>query len=135
MTGLVIDASAVTEFVLASRLGGRVTDRLDDVPPDSVHIPHLCLSEVSQALRSLARGGVISPDRGAAAIALLHDFGAVRHGADPFLARVWELRHNLTAYDALYVALAEALDARLMTCDRGMARAAQPLARVVLIEA
>ncbi len=120
--------------MLASRLGGFVTDRLDVVPPDSVHIPHLCLSEVSQALRSLARGGVISPDQGAEAIALLQEFGAVRHGADPFLARVWDLRQALTAYDALYVALAETLDADLVTCDAKIARASGHAARVVVID-
>lgn len=64
---------------------------------------------------------------------MLLDLGGVRHAPDPYLPRVWELRHNLTAYDALYVALAESLGAELVTCDARMAQASGHRARVVLL--
>jgi predicted nucleic acid-binding protein len=63
----------------------------------------------------------------------LSDFPLHRYPNDVLLPRVWELRHNLTAYDAVYVALAEALDARLVTRDRRLAAASGHRARVELV--
>lgn len=63
----------------------------------------------------------------------LLSFGGVRHAPDPCLPRVWELRHNLSAYDALYVALAEGLGADLITCDARMGRASGHRAHVVVL--
>ena len=70
--------------------------------------------------------------RGGAALADLADFPITRYPHDVFVPRVWALRANLTAYDAVYVALAEALDAPLLTCDARLANAAGHGARIVL---
>ncbi len=81
-------------------------------------MPHLADIEVVQALRRYVREGEL--DAAAAAVAL-YDFRALdlqRHAHEPLLERVWELRKNLTAYDAVYVALAEVLEGILLTCDR-----------------
>lgn len=130
---IVVDASAMTEYLLGNRLGREVAAILDDLGTDEVHIPHLCLTETTSGLRGLVLGNEVSPARGHQAIQELIRFGAVRHAPDPHLPRVWELRHNLTAYDALYVALAEVLDAELVTCDARLARASGHRARVVLV--
>ena len=63
----------------------------------------------------------------------LHALDLERHGHEPLLDRVWELRENLTAYDAVYVALAEVLDAVVLSCDRRLARAPGMSRRVDLI--
>ena len=111
----VVDASAMVELLLQTPLGSRVEARLLGEP--GLHAPHLLDVEVLQALRRLARGGEVSDSRAEEAIADLADFGVLRHPHDLFLRRAWELRGNLTAYDAMYVALAEALAAPLLTCD------------------
>ena len=72
-------------------------------------------------LRRYAATGQIDPVRCRDAIDALQDFPLRRYPHDVLLGRVWELRHNLTAYDAVYVALAEVLDARLLTRDRRIA--------------
>ena len=77
--------------------------------------------------------GEIDRDRGAAALADLADLPVRRYPHDILLPRVWELRNNLTAYDAVYVALAEALDAPLLTRDKRLAAAAGHHARVELV--
>jgi predicted nucleic acid-binding protein len=119
---LVLDASALAEFLVSRDAGERVASRLRD--DDDLHVPHLVTVEVASVMRRWARLGVIDPDRGAAALADLAAFPAERWPADPHLGRIWELRGNLSAYDATYVALAEALDASLLTGDARLARAA-----------
>lgn len=69
------------------------------------------------------RSGIISPERGADALGDLVDFPLTRYPHYVLLTRIWQLRHGLTAYDAAYLALAEALDATLVTRDRALARA------------
>ena len=63
----------------------------------------------------------------------LRGLDLTRHAHEPLLGRVWELRRNLTAYDAVYVALAEALDCRLLTCDVALARAPGVRSRAELL--
>jgi predicted nucleic acid-binding protein len=79
--------------------------------------------EVAQVLRRYARSGELSPERGKEALADLADLPLHRYSHEPLLPRVWELRDNLTAYDAVYLALAEALLAPLVTCDSKLAAA------------
>jgi len=79
--------------------------------------------EVAQVLRRYVRSGIISAERGAEAMTDLIDFPLTRYPHSILLSRVWQMRDSLTAYDAAYVALAEALDAPLVTRDRAMARA------------
>jgi len=87
-------------------------------------------------LRGLVAGGVLTASRAERALTDLRDFPARRWPANVFLERAWELRQNLTAYDAVYVALAESLDATLVTADRKLAHGAQTLtgARIELAE-
>jgi predicted nucleic acid-binding protein len=79
---------------------------------------------VAQVLRRYGASGDLTPGRGAEAIADLADLPITRHEHVVLLPRMWQLRHNLTAYDAAYVALAEALEATLLTRDAKLARAA-----------
>jgi predicted nucleic acid-binding protein len=130
---IVLDASALLEFLLQTPLGTRVEARLfrDD---DEFHAPHLVDVEVTQGLRRLVRMGEVSPNRAAEAIADLADLDLHRHAHLDLLSRAWALRENLTAYDAMYVALAEALDAPVVTCDRPLAEAPGHHARIEAIE-
>lgn len=102
-------------------------------PSESMHAPHLIDLEVAQVIRRYVASGNIDSDRGRSALADLADFPLQRYRHDVLLPRIWELRDNLTAYDAAYVALAEALDAVLVTCDRRIAPAIGDWARVEVI--
>lgn len=113
---IVVDASALTEFLLQTPLGARVEARLFR-DGDEFHAPHLLDVEVVQALRRLVRTGEVLADRAEEAITDLLDLDLRRHPHVDLLGRAWELRDNLTSYDAMYVALAEAVEAPLVTCD------------------
>jgi predicted nucleic acid-binding protein len=129
---IVIDASALLEALLRTSAARAVERRLFD-PGETLHAPHLLDVEVAQVIRRYAANGEIDGERGRAALVDLSDFPLRRYPHDFLLPRVWELRNNLTAYDAVYVALAEALDAPLLTRDRRLAAAAGHQARVELI--
>ncbi|WP_428539408.1 type II toxin-antitoxin system VapC family toxin [Rhodopila sp.] len=129
---IVVDASAVLEALLQTEAAKAVERWLFD-PEQTLHAPHLIDVEVAQVLRRYAAHGEIDADRGRAALADFADLRLHRYPHDLLLPRIWDLRHNLTAYDAAYVALAEAIDAILITRDRGLAAAADPLIRVELI--
>jgi len=129
---IVVDASALLEALLQTPAAIAVEERLfDEGLP--LHAPHLIDVEVIQVLRRYAATGQIEPVRCRDAIDALQDFPLRRYPHDLLLGRVWELRHNLTAYDAVYVALAEVLDTRLVTRDRRIAAAAGHHARVELV--
>jgi len=98
-----------------------------------LHAPHLLDIEVTQVVRRYAASGAIPVRRAHTAIVDLLNLQIRRYPHDLLLERVWALRHNLTAYDAGYVALAEALDATLLTRDRRLARAAGRDAKVELV--
>ena len=86
------------------------------------HVPHLLDLEVTQVLRRYCRTGDITPARGEQAILDLAELPLERHSHEPLLGRIWQLRDNVTAYDAAYIALAEALRAPLLTLDRALSR-------------
>jgi predicted nucleic acid-binding protein len=117
---MVIDASAVLEVVLNTPSGEAVADRLFD-PSETVAAPHLLDVEVLQVLRRFSLAGDIDSERGRQAIEDLNDLPITRYPHDPLLLRIWELRNNVTAYDAAYIALAEALGATLLTRDEKLA--------------
>lgn len=129
---IVIDASAMTEFLLQTPLGARVEARLvrDGV---GFHGPQLLDLEVTQALRRLVRTGELRASRAEQALDDLVELDVHLHTHRPLLARVWSLRANLTAYDAVYVALAEALNADLVTCDGPLAGSPGHRARIDLV--
>jgi len=113
---IVVDASAVTEFLLQTPLGLRVEARLWH-DAEELQAPHLLDVEVVQALRRMVRTGEVPPDRAHEALADLSVLAIRRHSHFDLVGRAWDLRDNLTACDAMYVALAEALGAPLVTCD------------------
>ena len=90
---------------------------------ETLHAPHLIDLEIAQVLRRYVRSAIISAERGAEALTDLVDFPLTRYPHFVLLTRIWQMRHGLTAYDAAYLALAEALDAPLITRDRALARA------------
>lgn len=124
MTDLVIDASALAEYLVASPTGRAVGELLGAFDGD-VHVPHLCIVETMSVFRGWVLRGELRADRAQGALQDLHDLPARRWPADPFITRIWDLRDNVTAYDAAYVALAEALDATLVTADGRLARGAE----------
>lgn len=102
---------------------------------DGASRPHLIDVEVTQALRRYVRKREVGATDAAEALAYLHTLDLQRHAHEPLLDRVWQLRDNLSACDAVYVALAEVLDATLLTCDRPLARAPGSRARVEFVDA
>ena len=129
---IVVDASALLEVLLRTAAAETVERRLF-VSRQTLHAPHLIDVEVARVVHRYAAAGEMAPEHGAAALADLATMPLRRCSHDFFLPRVWALRHNLTAYDAVYVALAEALDAPLLTRDQRMAAAAGHHARIGLV--
>jgi predicted nucleic acid-binding protein len=129
---IVVDASALLEALLRTPGVEAVEDRLF-AAGQTIHAPHLLDVEVAQVIRRYATRGEIEVARGRLALADLADLPLRRYPHDFMLPRIWDLRNSLTAYDAVYVALAEALDAPLLTRDRRLAGAAGHRARVELV--
>jgi predicted nucleic acid-binding protein len=117
---IVVDASAMVDFV--TRRSGR--DLARRVLRNPRHAPHLLDVEVTQALRGMVLRGELSVDRASDARLDASDLPIRRYQHRPLLVRAWELRDSLSVYDAVYVALAELLDAPLVTCDARLAAAA-----------
>jgi predicted nucleic acid-binding protein len=128
---IVVDASVIVEVLLGTAAGRRAGARVFESGA-SLHAPHVLDVEVAHALRRLCAAGALGAARGAEAIQDLGDFPIMRHPHDVLLPRIWQLRHTVTAYDAAYLALADALDAPLVTRDARLARAAGPT-RVELV--
>ncbi len=129
---IVLDASCLVEMLIGTERGRAVAARIAK-PEESLHVPHLADIEVAQALRRYVRDGEIDAAFAAAAIELLRSLDLDRHAHEPLLNRVFELRPNLSAYDAVYVAVAEVLGAPLLTCDGRLSRAPGLSKRVELI--
>lgn len=129
---IVVDASAILEVLLASPHSARIADMLF-APGESLHAPHVLDLEVAQVLRRFVSSRDLSAERGEDALDDLLDLPLTRYPHVPLLARIWELRANVTAYDAAYLALAEALDAPLVTRDARLKSAPGHSARVELV--
>ena len=117
---IVLDASAAIDWLLQTAAGQRIERRIYS-HHESLHAPHLLDLEVGQVLRRLVREGALSAQRAEQAIEDLLDLRIARYPHFLLLPRIWQLRHNLSAYAAAYVALAENLGARLLTRDARLA--------------
>jgi predicted nucleic acid-binding protein len=130
---MVLDASAVVEWLMGSERGDAVVAQMLDDPDGAFFAPDLLDVEVVQAFRRLARSGAMSEARATGAVELLEALPVERRSAGILVPRIWMLRDNLSAYDAAYVALAEALDCALLTCDARSADAPGHHARVRVV--
>jgi predicted nucleic acid-binding protein len=124
---IVVDASVLTDFLLGRpRIVSAIDEKLADRRHEPMHAPELLEPEALNAVRRLVRHRHVTAQRAAEAITDLANLRLVRYPHAPLRPRVWALRDSLTAYDASYLALAEALeDAVLMTGDSGLARTAR----------
>ena len=116
---IVVDASALLEVLLQTDASAAVEARL--FGGSTLHAPHLLDLEVVQVLRRYEHAGVLTAVRAREALDALGAFRIERYPHHLFLRRIWTLRANATAYDACYLALAEALNAPLLTMDRRLA--------------
>lgn len=130
---IVLDASAAVELLLGTQRGAAVEARIFD-PAETLHAPELLDVEVAHVLRRYERARLIDAARAEAALRDLADLPLERYAHALLLPRAWELRENLTIYDAVYVALAELLAAPLLTGDASLA-AAKHRATIELITA
>jgi predicted nucleic acid-binding protein len=128
---IVLDASAAFEFLLQTGTGRAISVKLSLVT--EVHAPHLLDIELASSLRRCVALGTVTGERAAGALGDLRVMRIHRYWHMPLLTRIWDFRHNFSAYDACYLALAEALDATLLTCDGAMASARLRYGRVELV--
>jgi len=117
---IVLDASAALELPLRATDQPSLLTRVLE-SGDTIAAPHLIDLEVTQVVRRYVLRGELSEDRGRIAIDDHLAMGIVRYPHEGLVDRVCALRSNCTAYDAVYIALAEALDATLITCDSRLA--------------
>ena len=117
---IVLDASAAIDWLLQTSAGQRIESRIYS-RGESLHAPHLLDLEVAQALRRLVHEDAVSAERATQAIQDMLDLRVTRYPHFVFLSHIWRMRHNLSAYDAAYLALAEEISATLITRDRRLA--------------
>jgi predicted nucleic acid-binding protein len=129
---IVVDASALLEVLLRTSRAEAIESRFFD-GSQPLHSPHLLDVEVAQVIRRFTMLGELDVPRAQAALDDFADFPIQRHSHGFLLRRVWDLRANLTAYDAVYVALAETLEATFLTHDRRLATAARRYVTVELV--
>lgn len=129
---IVLDASAAIEWLFRSPAGIKIDTRVFSAA-ETLHVPHLFDVEVAQVLQRYVRDKTITAQRGEEALEDLSDMPLRRYPHDFLIPRVWDLRATLTAYDAVYVALAEVLDAPLLTCDRKIASASGHSANIEVV--
>ncbi len=126
---IVLDASAAIEWLLQTTSGLQIERRIYS-QNETLHSPHLLDIEVVHVLRRFVLEGRISANRGDQALRDLLALRITRYPHDVLLGRIWQLRQNLSAYDAAYVALAEDLGSPLITRDKRLISASAHAARV-----
>jgi predicted nucleic acid-binding protein len=129
---IVIDASALLELMLGTPHGKQIAARLH-AKEETLTAPHLLDLEIAQVLRRYCAAGQITSDRAQEVLRDLPNAPIERYPHAQLLERIWQLRQNFTAYDAAYIALAEALDATLLTRDSALTAPGTHRARVELI--
>ena len=129
---IVLDASALLEILLRTSKGQHIREQYM-VEGESFHVPHLLDLEVAQVLRRYIHHASLPDRRVAQALEDFIDFPLIRYPHTALLPRVWALRDNLTAYDAVYVALAEALEVSMITCDAHLATASRRAVHIILV--
>jgi predicted nucleic acid-binding protein len=130
---LIVDTSAALSALTASDPAPGLVERLAE--DGDLHAPHLIDTEILHALRRMTMNGELSDERAADARTDFAELSLTRYPQQPLSDRVWTLRHNLTAYDATFVALAETLDTPLVTCDTRLAAAPAHHANIELFHA
>jgi predicted nucleic acid-binding protein len=118
---IVVDASVAVDILLQLDAAEVLMDSMFS-ETETLHAPQLMDIEVAQVIRRYWRAGDITAARGMQAIEDLQDLPITRYAHEPLLDRIWQLRANATAYDAAYLALAEALGAVVLTRDKALAR-------------
>jgi len=126
---IVLDASAAVDWLLQTPAGQHIEKRLY-ARNETLHAPHLIDLEVPQVLRRLASQGLVSVRRADEAVRDLLDLRITRYPHLVLLPRIWQLRHNFSAYDAAYIVLAEKLGAAIVTRDARLASASGHAAQV-----
>lgn len=127
-----IDASALLEILLRTERADRLMERVFS-GSEQMHAPQLLDIEITQVLRRLVRQKEITAARAEQALQDLADLAVERHQHQTLIQRIWQLRDSLSAYDGVYVALAEALAAPLLTCDAKLAGAHGHRAQIELV--
>jgi predicted nucleic acid-binding protein len=128
---IVADASAIAEVLLARPQAGAVRNALESHP--ELHVPEHFHVELLSVLRRYSIRGELSERRAAEALVALADLRTLTYPVIELAEQIWDLRAELTAYDAAYLALARRLDIGLLTLDSGLAKAAAKEARLVLL--
>ncbi len=129
---IVLDASAAVDWLIQTSAAPHIESRMFS-RHQSLHAPELLDLEIAQVLRRLVREGALSVSRAEAAIEDLLDLRITRYPHLVLMPRIWQLRHNLSAYDAAYVVLAEKLGATLLTRDARLASAAGHAATIEVV--
>jgi predicted nucleic acid-binding protein len=124
---IVLDASAAVAALLRDGAARAV------LAEQQVHAPHLVDAAVAHSLRRLTATGQLTAEAGGEALCAWIALGLTRHSGHPLLPRVWQLREDVTAYDARYLALAETLGCALLTADRRLAQAPGPACPITVV--
>ncbi|MEO9037225.1 MAG: type II toxin-antitoxin system VapC family toxin [Gemmatimonadaceae bacterium] len=132
MRSVVADASVLVEYLFRTPRGSTIA-RMFEAPDTAVHVPALCDVEVASVVRRALNGKRLSETRASEAIQDYLELPIARHGHSALLGRMLQLRENFAAYDATYVALAERLNAELVTTDGALARAVLAHTDVVVL--
>ena len=126
---VIVDASVLVSALVGAGVEGRWSESL--IEENQMSAPELVMAETINSLRRLEGSGQITRREADSAFRDLSDFKISLHPFEPFADRVWDLRFNLTSYDAWYVALAESLDCALATLDARISRATGPTCEIV----
>lgn len=128
---IVVDASTLFEVVAGTPAAGRIRERW--IGADELAAPHVIDVEVFGVIREHALRSRLDPTAARIAVAAVRDWPGLRFPHQPLLGRAWSLRQNVRGWDAMYVALAESLDAPLMTTDRWLASAPGPTCQFEIV--